>query len=49
MSPVGPKSRIDGIMKLTKAGKWKLQSWKFFGSDIYKSGGCEELGDFKNI
>jgi hypothetical protein len=34
MSPVGPKSRIDGIMKLTKAGKWKLQDWKIFGSDV---------------
>jgi hypothetical protein len=47
MSPVGPKSRIDGIMKLTKAGKWKLQSWKIFGSNIYESGGCEELGRFQ--
>jgi hypothetical protein len=26
--PVGPKSRIDAIVKLIKARKWKLKDWK---------------------
>jgi hypothetical protein len=47
MSPVGPKSRIDGIMKLTKAGKWKLQDWKIFGSGVMEAEVANELGDFK--
>jgi hypothetical protein len=47
MSPVGPKSRIDGIMKFAKAGKWKLQDWKILGSDVYETRRREELGDFK--
>jgi hypothetical protein len=34
-------------MKLTKAGKWKLQDWKILGSDVYETGCREELGDFK--